>query len=158
MQEKTIRRIFIASLCLKALGALAQIGSGTLLLFTAKVTAVVDALARSELLEDPTNFFASHVSGAISHFSPHFQLFGAVYLLSHGVIKLFLVWALIKEKLWAYPASIAVFSLFILYQLVHITRGNWVAFLLFIIFEVFLLVLIWHEYVYHLKKRRLPLQ
>lgn len=158
MQEKNIRKLFIASLCLKALGAIAQIGFGTLLLFTSKVTSIVDTLASSELLEDPTDFFAQHVSGAITHFTPHFQLFGAVYLLSHGVIKVFLVWALIKEKLWAYPAALGIFSLFILYQLAHVTRGNWIPFLLFIAFEIFLLFLIYHEYRYLLKKRHLPLE
>ena len=44
-------------------------------------------------------------------------MFAAIYLLSHGVIKVVLVASLFRELLWAYPAAIVVFTLFIVYQL-----------------------------------------
>ena len=47
-------------------------------------------------------------------------LFGAVYLLTHGLVKVVLVVALLLNKLWAYPAMIAVLLLFIGYQLYRI--------------------------------------
>jgi uncharacterized membrane protein len=37
-------------------------------------------------------------------FSVGTQNFDVFYLLSHGIVKLFLVAALLKNKLWAYPA------------------------------------------------------
>ena len=43
--------------------------------------------------------------------------FYAFYLLSHGIIKRVLVIGLLRERLWAYPASFAVFGAFIAYQL-----------------------------------------
>jgi uncharacterized membrane protein len=41
----------------------------------------------------------------------------AIYVLSHGVIKMVAVVALLKNKLWGYPVSIAVFGGFIVYQI-----------------------------------------
>jgi uncharacterized membrane protein len=40
----------------------------------------------------------------------------AFYLLSHGLVKVLLVAGLLREKLWAYPASLIVLSAFIAYQ------------------------------------------
>src|SRR4051812_40187709 len=34
------------------------------------------------------------------------RIFAGLFLLSHGVIKLFLILALFKKKLWAYPLAI----------------------------------------------------
>lgn len=43
-------------------------------------------------------------------------LFGAIYLLLHGLVKIVLVWAVLKDKLWAYPWMIAFLLVFIPYQ------------------------------------------
>ncbi|HEU0080819.1 MAG TPA: DUF2127 domain-containing protein [Candidatus Paceibacterota bacterium] len=158
MNEKKLRVIFVASLCLKALGAALQIGLGSLLLVTGRVSSLIAAAAANELIEDPNDFFARHAASALSHFSPHLQYVGAAYLLLHGAAKVVLIWALIKEKLWAYPASLALFSLFIVYQLVHATWGSLFPLAAFAAFEVFLLWLIWHEYHYVLRKRGLPIE
>jgi uncharacterized membrane protein len=152
--EKDIRIAFVVSLAFKAIGAAAQVGLGLMLLFSGSVTDIVLRFAQGELIEDPNDFFASHISSIASHASPRVQLFGALYLLSHGAIKIFLVWALIKKKLWAYPAAIAIFSLFILYQLAYVTAGNWMFVAPFALFEIFLLGLIVHEYRYLSKKTR----
>ncbi|BCG83133.1 hypothetical protein MesoLj113b_66750 [Mesorhizobium sp. 113-3-3] len=47
-----------------------------------------------------------------SNFSVSTQHFYAFYLLSHGIVKLALVVALLKNKLWAYPSSLIVLGLF----------------------------------------------
>ena len=48
------------------------------------------------------------------------MLFGAVYLLLHGAVKVVLVIALLLNKLWAYPCMIVVLLIFIGYQLYRI--------------------------------------
>lgn len=45
------------------------------------------------------------------------QTFAAIYLLSHGAIKAVLVYALLKDKLWAFPWAIGVFAGFGVYQI-----------------------------------------
>jgi uncharacterized membrane protein len=41
------------------------------------------------------------------------QLYDAVYLLSHGDVKVVLVVALLRNKLWAYPWLIAFLAIFV---------------------------------------------
>ncbi|MBX4209345.1 DUF2127 domain-containing protein [Candidatus Parcubacteria bacterium] len=153
--EKDIRAVFVISLVLKAIGAAAQIVLGFALLFTSGVTQTIISLAQNELIEDPNDFFATHVAGLASHALPGAQLFGSIYLLSHGVIKMLLVWGLIKNKLWAYPASMAVFTLFIVYQSVRFASTHSVFLILLTIFDIFVIWLIWHEYRYLSKKRHI---
>ncbi|HEU5114153.1 MAG TPA: DUF2127 domain-containing protein, partial [Candidatus Paceibacterota bacterium] len=105
MTEKNIHRVFVISLILKSLNALVETLLGLLLLFTGGISDVILDLIRHELIEDPNDYFAGHLSGLAAHLSPGLQLYGAIYLLSHGVVKIFLVWGLIKDRLWAYPAS-----------------------------------------------------
>lgn len=60
---------------------------------------------------------ATHLLSWAQHFSVETKAFYAFYLVSHGVVKLFLVIGLLRNKLWAYPASLVVLGLFIAYQL-----------------------------------------
>ena len=52
------------------------------------------------------------------------MLFGAVYLLLHGAVKVVLVTALLLNKLWAYPCMIVVLLIFIGYQMYRIALAS----------------------------------
>ncbi|MBU6214778.1 DUF2127 domain-containing protein [Patescibacteria group bacterium] len=145
-EEKNIRRVFIASVFLKAVDAALEIVIGTLLLFTGEVVSVIEYLVRGELIEDPHDFLASAVQQYVPYLSEHSQLFAATYLLSHGIIKIFLAVGLLRNKLWAYPSAIVVFVLFIIYQLYRYayTHSNFL--MLLTVFDVIVIWLTWHEY------------
>ena len=68
------------------------------------------------LTEDPRDFVANYLLHAAQGLSASSQHFTAFYLFSHGVVKFWLIIGLWQKKL-GYPAAIAVFGLFILYQL-----------------------------------------
>ena len=72
--------------------------------------------------------------------------FATFYLLSHGIVKLFLVAGLLRNKAWAYPASLAVLGLFIAYQLYRLTFAFSIALVLLTVFDFVVIWLIWHEY------------
>jgi uncharacterized membrane protein len=74
------------------------------------------------------------------------QRFYAFYLLSHGVIKLLLVAGLLRKKLWAYPASLLVLGLFIVYQLYRFSYTHGIGLIVLTVFDVIVMGLIWHEY------------
>lgn len=74
------------------------------------------ALTREELSEDPGDFIASHLLHTTNGLTGDAVLFGAAYLLAHGIVKLVLVTAVLLNELWAYPWMIVVRSLFIAYQ------------------------------------------
>ncbi len=145
-EEKSIRRIFIISLILKGLNSLLEIGGGILFLFTSSLTVIVSFLIRGELIEDPTDFVSNQIQSILPYLSSHTQLFGALYLLSHGIIKIFLVVNLLRGKLWAYPATIISLFIFIAYQLYRLSHSFSIALVLLTLFDIFIIILTWHEY------------
>jgi uncharacterized membrane protein len=73
------------------------------------------------------------------------------YLFSHGVIRLGLAFALLKEYMWAYPLAIAVLSLFILYQAYLMIHSFSIGLLGLTLFNLFIAGLAVYEYL-HLRK------
>jgi uncharacterized membrane protein len=121
--SRTLDDTFKVSVTLKGIDGALEIVGGAVLLFVRPTT--LDQLARSltqhELAQDPHDFLARHVlhsAGQLTHGS---TLFAAVYLLSHGVAKVVLVVALLRDQLWAYPATIALLGAFIAYQLYRLS-------------------------------------
>lgn len=146
MKESSIRKIFITSLILKGFNSLLEICGGLLFLFTGGVTSLLTFLIHGELIEDPTDFLAIKMQHILPYFSTHMQYYAAFYLLSHGIIKIILVICLIKNKLWAYPATIAALSLFIIYQIYRLYFGFSVVLILLTLFDLLIIYLTWHEY------------
>ena len=156
MQEKRIHQLFEVSVALKGLHALIEIVSGLLLYFvsTATIVALIDRLTKSELLEDPNDFIAHHVTRFGQGFSAEAHHFYAFYLLSHGLVKAVLVIGLLRQKLWAYPASFVVFGAFITYQLYRYSYTQDVSLILLSALDLIVIALAFHEY--RLLKRHLP--
>lgn len=116
-------RAFLVGIVLKGLDGVLEVGGGLLLLVVSPSTIdqFVRTLTQHELSEDPHDFFATHMlhfSGSLTGASLRF---GAAYLLAHGVVKIVLVAALLRDKLWAYPWTIAFLIGFIVYQLYRMT-------------------------------------
>lgn len=76
-------------------------------------------MADGELAEDPHDFIATRLLHwtARSSLTDSGLRFAGLYLLSHGVVKLVLAGAVLRQKLWAYPWMIAFLVAFIVYQL-----------------------------------------
>jgi len=62
------------------------------------------------------------------------------------VVKLGLVTGLLMRKLWAYPTTMVVLGLFILYQLYRYTQTHGIALLLLTALDVVVVGLTFHEY------------
>ncbi len=126
-----IDRVFVLGVIAKGLNGLVEIIAGLVLLLVTRerLTSWVAGLASGELAEDPHDFIATR----LLHWSAHTTLtdaglrFAGAYLLSHGVVKIVLVAAVLRQKLWAYPWMLAFLVSFIGYQLyriwVHPTTG-----------------------------------
>jgi uncharacterized membrane protein len=72
--------------------------------------------------------------------------FGAAYLLLHGVIKIVLVAALLRDKIWAYPWMIVFLIVFIVYQAYRMTFAFSIGLLGLTIFDVVVVWLTYREY------------
>jgi uncharacterized membrane protein len=158
LNEHRIHLIFEVSLFLKGAFAFFEIIGGILAYVVpqAFIVGIVSTLTQRELAEDPRDLVANYLLHAAQHFSAGTRYFAAIYLLAHGVIKLWLIIGLLRERLWYYPTAMVIFALFILYQLYRFSFTH-SAFLLFITaLDVVVIALTWHEYRYlhrHLQQR-----
>ena len=146
--EKNIHRAFEISVILKGLHAALELVGGILLYFisTSAIASLVAKFTQEELSQDPSDFVSNYLLHAAQNFSVGSKSFAAFYLVSHGVIKLFLVAGLLRNKRWAYPASLVVLGLFILYQLYRFTFTHSLALIALTVFDLVVIWLIWHEY------------
>jgi uncharacterized membrane protein len=158
MREKSIHRIFEISILLKGAHALIECLGGVAIALVSGdyIRGLVNSLTQDELVEDPQDFVATHLLAFARDFTVSTQHFYAFYLLSHGAVKLVLVAGLLRNKPWAYPASLVALSFFILYQLYRYSYTHGFGLILLTIFDVVLMWLIWHEY--QLLRRDLPLE
>ena len=129
LAEKNIHLAFEVSLLLKGAFAVAETVTGIGVYFVTQqfVFKLVEHLTREELLEDPRDWVATYLFQSVPHFSVSTRNFTAFYLLTHGIIKLWLIIGLLRAKLSYYPVAIAVFGLFIVYQLYRFsaTQSLW---------------------------------
>lgn len=146
--KAAVHKAFSIGIFLKGInGFLETIGGG--LLFVIKPAAInrfILLWTQGELAEDPRDIIAHYLVNFARNFSLNAQIFSAVYLFSHGVIKIFLVVALFKRKLWAYPLAIFFFLLFILYQIYRFSYDHSFWLVLLTIFDIVIIVLTYLEY------------
>lgn len=150
LDEKRIHLIFVISLYLKGAFALLEIAGGFLAYFIPKsfVLGVVATLTQSELTEDPRDLVANYLLHAAQHISVATQHFAAIYLLSHGAVKLWLIVGLLRERLWYYPTALIVFGAFIVYQLYRFSFTHYTFLLFLTVIDIIVIVLTWHEFRY----------
>jgi uncharacterized membrane protein len=141
--------LFRIAVSLKGLdGVLEVVGGISLFVVTPSfIVRIIAALAQSELTEDPRDLLANYAMHFARHLSVGTEHFAAYYLLAHGVVKVFLVIALLKRKLWAYPIAATIFAAFIaylLYRYILITHSFWLIVLSG--FDAIVIYLIWTEF------------
>jgi len=152
MLDKTFR----ISLILKGLDGLLELIGGTLLLFISPqaIKSIAATLTQHELAGDPHDYIANHILHTANKATGSTTLFGALYLISHGLVKIVLVVAVLKNKLWAYPWMIAFLLIFIGYQIYRMSYKFSFGLLLLTLFDIFIVVLTVIEYKRH---KQIPL-
>ena len=153
--EKNIHLFFEISLFAKAALALLEIAGGILAYFVTRQF-VINAAAivtQGELAEDPHDIVTNYLLHAAHSSSLSARHFAAAYLFGHGVVKLWLVVGLLRERLWYFPVAILAFTGFIAYQLDRYAATHSVWLILVTVLDLLVIVLTWHEYRY-LKRTR----
>ncbi len=148
-QKARLRELlFRTSVFLKGLDALFEIVGGIALwlISPSQIMRLVALLTQDEIIEDPRDFVANSLRHAAARISVGGEHFMAIYLLSHGVVKMFVVVALLKNKLWGYPLSILVFGGFIIYQVYRYTITGGIGLIALTVFDLIVVALIWLEY------------
>jgi uncharacterized membrane protein len=142
-------RLFRVVIALKGLDGLLELLGGVLLLVARpdQITGLASLLTRHELSEDPNDLIANLVlHGSASLATGSGALLGALYLLSHGLVKVVLVWAVLRNRLWAYPWMIGFLGVFLAYQAYRLVLRFTVGLALLSVFDLVVLWLTVREY------------
>jgi uncharacterized membrane protein len=141
-------RAFAIGILLKGLDGVLEVVGGILLLVLSPATIdnLTRALTEHELSEDPHDFLAVHLLHAAGSLTGSSLEFGAAYLLLHGVVKVVLVAALLRDKIWAYPWMIVFLIVFIVYQMYRMTFAFSIGLFGLTVFDVVVVWLTYREY------------
>ncbi len=140
--------LFVIALIGKAVDGLLEIGGGIILLFVRpdQISSLVRLLTQHELSEDPTDLVAGLLRRSVRHLSIDTMHFAVLFLVFHGVIKVGLVAAILRKRLWAYPTAIVAFSLFVAYQFYRYSLTHSVWLIALSVLDVFVVILTWLEF------------
>ncbi len=147
-RKDLLDRTFEVAIILKGLDGMLEVVGGLVLLVVtpATINRIVTALTQHELSQDPHDFIATHLLNTAHGLSKSAVLFGSLYLLLHGAVKIVLVVALLRNKLWAYPWMIAFLLVFIVYQIYRIALVPSAGLAALTVFDVFVVWLTFREY------------
>src|ERR1700675_4576511 len=106
--ERTLRRLFDVGVIIKGIDGALEVAGGVMFLVVNPQTlsTIVLSITAHEVSEDPSDLVANLLRDGLGHISSNTTLFAGVYLLGHGLAKLFLVVYLLRGKLWAYLAAL----------------------------------------------------
>jgi uncharacterized membrane protein len=156
-RERVLHAWYLVGIWFKGIDGILEVIGGTLFLLVSKgaLNHWVAALTQHELVEDPTDWVATHLQHAVSHLSTNTKLFASAYLLGHGAIKVFLVWGgLLREKLWAFPTALLFIGAFMGYQTFRLFHRFSFTLTALTVIDCLILLLISHEYLVLRNQRR----
>lgn len=148
-------KFYEIGLFIKAFDGTLELIGGVLLLTVSPATIghLTRVLTQHELAEDPHDFIAAHVVHYGHTLAAGHNLFAALYLLTHGAVKVGLVTALLLNRLWAYPIALVVLALFMVYQLYQTVVNPSLGLALLTVLDAVIIWLVWREW---LKVRQGP--
>jgi uncharacterized membrane protein len=141
-------RLFRAALLVKGLDGAAELVAAVVLLLVpaAAVHQVVANIISRDLLGPPDGFLTRHLVAGTEEFASGNRTFVVVYLGLHGVVKLALVWALLRRWRPAYPVAAVVLGVFVVYELIRAVHTGSVVLPLLAVLDVLIIVFILREY------------
>jgi uncharacterized membrane protein len=143
-----LKTSFQTGITLKGIDGVLEIVGGVLLWIVrpAAMNAFIRVLSQHDLSRDPHDFIAVHLLRTSEMLLSTNRLFPSLFLLSHGIAKVVLVIALWMKELWAYPATILVFSAFSAYQIYRCSHTHSIALFILTIFDVVVIGLTWQQW------------
>jgi uncharacterized membrane protein len=80
------------------------------------ITRLTHFLVDNELSSNPHSFVATHVLHWGTGLAAGHNTFAILFLATHGAVKVGLVVALLRQKMWAYPVALVALTGFLVYQ------------------------------------------
>jgi uncharacterized membrane protein len=147
---------FRCSIALKGLFALFEAATGATLFFVPRrmLNSVALRIGTLDLSRNRHDFINVHLRHMAAGITGTGRRFAAVYLLSHGLVKLVLVVELLRNRLWAYPLMIAVLTVFIGYQSYRFALTHSIVMVALTVFDLAVIALTALEYREQIQARR----
>ncbi|MDR3547687.1 MAG: DUF2127 domain-containing protein [Candidatus Pacebacteria bacterium] len=146
--EKTIYELFEISIWVKAVGAFGEVlgGIAIALIPSSYVLHTALLLSQGNLDADADDLIIKGITAAAHAFAVSNNWLVGIYFFMRGFVQLLLVYALFKNKLWAYPAMLLLLVLFVCTQAYQIYLSQSIATMLITVIDIVTIYLVWHEY------------
>lgn len=146
--QKYWHKLFKYSVLIKGFTGAWETASGFLFLFLSKATlgGWFSLLVHNELVEDSNDRFINFLAYALQNLSSDAKTFAALYVLAHGLLNIFLVIQLYRNKYWAYLVIIWAMLISMPYQIYRISLHHSTILAVITIFDAFFIALAWREY------------
>jgi uncharacterized membrane protein len=140
--------MFDVGIVLKGLDGVAELmgGAALLALDPAQIRWLISFVTHAELAEDPRDVLANALLHVGTTVTPEGLGTSIAFLLSHGAVKVFLVWNLLRGRVWAYPVTVAALSLFVAYQTFELSRHASATLAFLTVLDACIIALTWHEW------------
>ena len=150
-ETKLLHRTFVLSIGGKGLFGLIQVlgAIAALIVTPAQIQAFTLWITGGLLAENPNNVVALYLISASNHVTSATTLWVSIYLILHGLTKVVLVVALLRDKMWAYPAMLVALGVFIVTQTIQMSASFSWGVLALTLFDLFITWLTWREYRLH---------
>lgn len=127
------------------------------ILFNLIGTSFIDLFSKimsHEIATDPSDFLYQFVYRILENHSFTITYFVVIYLLFWGMIDIVFSVLLLRHKLWAFPFSLVMMSLFTIYEVYRVIHTKSLILLSLILLSIGIMYLIYNEY-RNLKKKHI---
>jgi len=124
--QRIVTDAFDVGVVLKGLDGVLEIVAGFFLLVVPlrDIRHFLVWVTGKELSQDKNDVIANYLVHLANTLSVKSYQLTIAYLLVHGFVKVFLVYMLLRRRLWAYPTAVAVFAAFGVYQIYQYTYSH----------------------------------
>ncbi len=118
---EVLHRGFTVGILVKAAGGALEVGAAIVAFLAdpARLGIIAERITRHRLSHNPDAVIANFLLDTARSHSIDPELFGLIYLVCHGMLKLVMVILLWRRVLWAYPAAAVVLTLMVGYQILR---------------------------------------
>lgn len=134
---------------LKGIDGLVELVTGVLLIMSPGMVHLVLSATIAEARESNAAvrvFIADHLAHLNAQLTSTAIALLVVFLLVHGVVKLVLVYCLLRRLHRVYPYALAILVLFLAFQVYAFVRVPSVSLAIFTVIDVVIIVLVWLEW------------
>jgi uncharacterized membrane protein len=146
--DRRLELVYRVGIVLKGVDGLVEVVAGLLLWFApGLLRSLLVPLEQIDADDRSVRIFIAHLAGrADSDLAQGAPVLVILFLMSHGLIKLVLVYCLLKEYRWVYPYALGVLVLFALYQIYVLVRAPGLGFALLTALDLLIIWLVWREW------------